>query len=53
VVLFAFVFNWVKSALDKGADRLFYGKRYVHRQMLLNFASRMSNFINIKEIANA
>ncbi len=53
VVLFAFLFNWVKAALDKGADRLFYGKRYVHRQMLLNFASKMSNFINIKEIANA
>ena len=53
VVLFAFLFNWVKAVLDKGADRLFYGKRYVHRQMLLNFASKMSNFINIKEIANA
>ena len=53
VVLFAFLFNWVKAALDKGADRLFYGKRYVHRQMLLSFASKMSNFINIKEIANA
>jgi diguanylate cyclase (GGDEF)-like protein/putative nucleotidyltransferase with HDIG domain len=53
VVLFAFLFNWVKAALDKGADRLFYGKRYVHRQMLLNFANKMSNFINIREIANA
>lgn len=53
VVLFAYLFNWAKSALDRGADRLFYGKRYVHRQMLLNFASKMSQFINIKEIANA
>jgi diguanylate cyclase (GGDEF)-like protein/putative nucleotidyltransferase with HDIG domain len=53
VVLFAYLFNWAKSALDRGADRLFYGKRYVHRLTLLNFASRMSNFINIKEIANA
>jgi diguanylate cyclase (GGDEF)-like protein/putative nucleotidyltransferase with HDIG domain len=53
VFLFACLFNWVKAALDKGADRLFYGGRYVHRQMLLNFASKMSNFINTKEIANA
>jgi diguanylate cyclase (GGDEF)-like protein/putative nucleotidyltransferase with HDIG domain len=53
VVLFAYLFNWAKAALDKGADRLFYGKRYVHRQMLLNFAGKMSNFINMKEIANA
>jgi len=53
VVLFAYLFNWAKSALDRGADKLFYGKRYAHRQMLLNFASKMSNFINIREIANA
>lgn len=53
VVLFAYLFNWVKAALDKGADRLFYGSRYAHRQMLLSFAGKMSNFINMKELANA
>ena len=53
VVLFAYLFNWAKSALDRGADKLFYGKRYIHRQMLLTFASKMSHFINIKEIADA
>jgi len=53
VVLFGYIFNWVKSALDKAADKLFYGSRYVHRQMLINFASKTGNFINIKEIANA
>jgi diguanylate cyclase (GGDEF)-like protein/putative nucleotidyltransferase with HDIG domain len=53
VVLFAYLFNWAKSTLDRGADKLFYGKRYIHRQMLLDFASKMSNFISIKEIANA
>ena len=45
-------FNWIKSALDKAADRLFYGSRYVNRQLLLSFAGKVSNFINIKEIAN-
>ena len=53
VVLFAYLFNWAKSALDRGADKLFYGKRYIHRQMLLTFARKMSDFINIKEIADA
>jgi len=53
VVLFGYLFNWVKSALDKAADKLFYGSRYAHRQMLLNFASKTGHLINIKEIANA
>ena len=53
VVLFGYLFNWVKSALDKAADKLFYGRRYAHRQMLLNFASKTGHLINIKEIANA
>jgi diguanylate cyclase (GGDEF)-like protein/putative nucleotidyltransferase with HDIG domain len=52
VILFAYLFNWVKSALDKAADRLFYGSRYVNRRLLLSFAGKVSNFINIKEIAN-
>jgi len=53
VILFACLFNWVKSALDKGADRLFYGSRYLHRKMLLDFAGKTSTFINIEEIAGA
>jgi diguanylate cyclase (GGDEF)-like protein len=52
VILFAYLFNWVKSALDKAADKLFYGSRYVNRQLLLSFAAKVSTFINIKEIAN-
>jgi diguanylate cyclase (GGDEF)-like protein/putative nucleotidyltransferase with HDIG domain len=52
VILFAYLFNWVKGALDKAADKLFYGSRYVNRQLLLSFAGKVSNFINIKEIAN-
>ena len=53
VLLFAFSFQWLKAALDKGAERLFYGKSYVHRHILLSFAGKMSNFINMKEIADA
>jgi diguanylate cyclase (GGDEF)-like protein len=52
VILFAYLFNWIKAALDKAADKLFYGSRYVNRQLLLSFAAKVSTFINIKEIAN-
>ncbi len=53
VFLLACLFNWLKAALDKAADRLFYGSRYLHRKMLLDFAERTSTFINIEDIANA
>ncbi|MDP2932445.1 MAG: diguanylate cyclase [Chloroflexota bacterium] len=53
VILLACSFNWLRSALDKSVDRLFYGNRYVHRQMLLSFASKMSKLIDMKEIADA
>jgi diguanylate cyclase (GGDEF)-like protein/putative nucleotidyltransferase with HDIG domain len=53
VILLACSFNWLRSALDKGMDKLFYGNRYVHRQMLLSFAGKMSKFIDMKEIADA
>jgi diguanylate cyclase (GGDEF)-like protein len=52
VILFAYLFNWIKAALDKAADKLFYGSRYVNRQLLLAFAGKVSSLINIKEIAN-
>jgi diguanylate cyclase (GGDEF)-like protein len=53
VVLFAYLFNWLKTTLDRAADRLFYGNRYLHRKMLLDFAEKTSTFINIEDIANA
>jgi diguanylate cyclase (GGDEF)-like protein/putative nucleotidyltransferase with HDIG domain len=52
VIFLAYIFNWVKATLDKGADKLFYGKRYLHRKMLLDFADKTSTFINIEDIAN-
>ncbi len=53
VVLFACLFNWLKSALDKGADRLFYGKGYAHRKLLLAFAGKVNSLISMEEIASA
>jgi len=53
VILLAWFFNWLRTALDRAADRLFYGSRYLHRKMLLDFAEKTSAFINIEDIANA
>jgi len=53
VVGIACLYNPLKAALEKGAARLFYGKTYDYRQMLLNFASRMSNVLELKELADA
>ena len=53
LLLFGFIFNWFKNVLDRFAQRLFYGERYKHRQMLLSFAGQLNSLLNIKEIADA
>jgi len=53
VVLVAFIFNALRKTLQKWADRLFYGKKYDYRQMVLSFASRMSNVLEMGELAEA
>ncbi|MFH1003594.1 MAG: diguanylate cyclase, partial [Chloroflexota bacterium] len=53
VVLMAFLFNPIRMSLEKGADRLLYGNRYDYRQMVLSFSSRMSNVIDMEELAEA
>jgi len=53
VVLLACLFNPLRIALEKGIERLFYGKSYDYRKMVLSFASRMSNIIELEELAEA
>jgi diguanylate cyclase (GGDEF)-like protein/putative nucleotidyltransferase with HDIG domain len=53
VAIMAIFFNPIRVALEKGADRLFYGSRYDYRKMLLNFATRMSTVIDMHELAEA
>jgi diguanylate cyclase (GGDEF)-like protein/putative nucleotidyltransferase with HDIG domain len=52
VIVFAYLLNRVKSALDESADKHYYGKRYLHRKMLLDFADKTSTFMNLEELAN-
>jgi diguanylate cyclase (GGDEF)-like protein/putative nucleotidyltransferase with HDIG domain len=53
VILMAFLFNPLRVALEKGADKLLYGNRYDYRQMVLSFASRMSNILDLEELAES
>ena len=48
----AALFNPLRMALEKGADRLCYGSKYDFRRMVLTFAGRMSNVMEIEELAD-
>ena len=52
-ILMAGLFNPLRSFAQRAVDRAFYGKRYDHRQMALNFARSMSNVIDLEELAEA
>ncbi len=52
-IIMAWLFNPLRAAIQKGVDRLFYGKRYDYRQTVRTFASRMSNVLDLKELAEA
>ncbi|MFA5317342.1 MAG: diguanylate cyclase, partial [Dehalococcoidales bacterium] len=53
VFLMAFLFHPLRIALEKAADQLLYGSRYDYRQMVLSFTNRMSNVIEMDELAEA
>ncbi len=52
-LLMAWLFNPLRATVQKCVDRLFYGERYDYRQMVLNFARRMSNVLDLDELAEA
>jgi len=51
--LMACLFNPLKRAMQGGVDRLFYGKSYDYRRTVLSFAQRMSNILDLNELAEA
>jgi len=53
VFLMAFLFHPLRVTLEKAAGRLFYGSRYDYRQLVLSFTRRMSNVIEMDELAEA
>jgi diguanylate cyclase (GGDEF)-like protein/putative nucleotidyltransferase with HDIG domain len=49
----AMLFNPLRALVQKGVDRLFYRETYEYRQLVLSFAQRMSNVIDLDELAEA
>jgi diguanylate cyclase (GGDEF)-like protein/putative nucleotidyltransferase with HDIG domain len=49
----AMLFNPLRTLVQKGVDRLFYRETYEYRQLVLSFARRMSNVIDLDELAEA
>lgn len=49
----AWTFNPIKAFSVKIIDKIFFGKNYEYREMILNFSRRMSNVIDLDELAEA
>jgi signal transduction histidine kinase len=50
-LLFAMLFHPLVGLLQRAADRLIYGSTYDYRQTMLTFSDRMSNVLNLEELA--
>lgn len=50
-LLFAVIFQPLRNIIQRGVDRLFYGRTYDYRQTMLTFSHRMSNVLNLGELA--
>lgn len=50
-LLFAIAFQPLRNVIQRGVDRLFYRRTYDYRQTLLTFSQRMSNVLNLGELA--
>ena len=52
-ILMAVLFNPIRNLLQKGVDRIFFREAYDYRQMLLNFSDRISNVLDLGELAQS
>jgi signal transduction histidine kinase len=52
-ILMAVLFNPIRNFIQKGIDRLFYREAYDYRQMLLSFSDRISNVLDLGELAQS
>ena len=53
VIVMAIIFNPLKSALEKLVDRVIYGSRYDYRKTVLDIAGKLSNVIELEQLADA
>jgi len=52
-VLLVWLFNPILALLHKGVDRLFYGKSFKYRHMIVSFAQKMNNVLDLNELIEA
>lgn len=52
-IIIAIVFNPLRNFLQERIDRLFYRQTYDYRQMLLNFSNKVSNVLDLGELAQS
>jgi len=52
-IVIALLFNPVRDFIQKWIDRLFYRETYDYRQMLLSFSSKISNVLDLGELAQS
>ncbi|MFC1984068.1 histidine kinase [Chloroflexota bacterium] len=52
-ILMAVLFNPLRDFLQKGIDRIFFRETYDYRQMLLSFSDRISNVLDLGELAQS
>ncbi len=53
VVGMAIIFNPLRNILEKGSNRIFYGRSYDYRETLRSFSTKMNNVIDLKQLADA
>jgi diguanylate cyclase (GGDEF)-like protein/putative nucleotidyltransferase with HDIG domain len=46
-------FNQLRKIMEKTVNIIFYGKSYDYRKMVLNFAQRMNNVLDLNQLAEA
>ena len=52
-IVMAWLFDPLRKVFHRLIDRLFYGETYDYRQTVRSFASRMSNVLDLEELAEA
>jgi len=52
-LLIAVLFNPLRNVIQKWIDRIFYRETYDYRQMLLTFSGRISNVLDLSELAQS
>ncbi|GAI13306.1 unnamed protein product, partial [marine sediment metagenome] len=52
-LLIAVLFNPLRNFLQKGIDRIFFRETYDYRQMLLSFSGKISNVLDLGELAQS